>query len=189
MMNLKSGEQIKIGHYPISNDYIVWNYVETSEDESTDYYLSNEGIAVKPFMKLANGQDANMLKNCYYMSSDLKKWLNSEFLEVCFNPEERKRIKSVSIPTINNIVNWLPLDEYRVCIPSPVAKENGASVYSSYNDLETCVYWLTDTGRKAGMSATVVLADGKIYKSAYLAATNVCVRPVLEIIRGKTRWD
>lgn len=189
MMNLRSDKQIIIGHYPIRNDYIVWNYVDKSEDASTAYFLSNEGIAVKPFMKLANGQDANKLKNCYYISSDLQKWLNGEFLEEYFNPEERKRIKSVSIPTINNIVNWFPLEEYRVCMPSPMAKENGASVYSSYNDLETCVYWLADTGRKAGMSATVVLADGKIYKSAYLATTNVCVRPVLEIIGGETQWD
>lgn len=74
-------------------------------------------------------------------------------------------------------------------MPSHMAKENGAFVYSSYNDLETCVYWLADTGRKAGMRATVVLADVKIYKSAYLATTNVCVRPVLEIIGGETQWD
>lgn len=32
------------------------------------------------------------------------------------------------------------------------------------------------------MSATVVLANGKIYQSAYLAASNVCVRPVIEIV-------
>lgn len=60
MMNLRSDKQIIIGHYPIRNDYIVWNYVDKSEDASTAYFLSNEGIAVKPFMKLANGQDATI---------------------------------------------------------------------------------------------------------------------------------
>lgn len=72
MMNLRSNKQIIIGHYPIRNDYIVWNHVDKSEDASTAYFLSNEGIAVKTFMKLANGQDANKLKNCYYISSDLQ---------------------------------------------------------------------------------------------------------------------
>lgn len=35
MMNLRSDKQIIIGHYPIRNDYIVWNYVDKSEDAST----------------------------------------------------------------------------------------------------------------------------------------------------------
>lgn len=35
------------------------------------------------------------------------------------------------------------------------------------------------------MSATIVMANGEIYKSAYLAATNVCVRPVIEMVGEK----
>lgn len=66
--------------------------------------------------------------------------------------------------------------------PTKYARENGAAVFKNSDSALSCVYWLADTERKAGMSATVVLANGKIYQSAYLAASNVCVRPVIEIV-------
>lgn len=178
-----------MGHYPTSDMDIVWDCVEKSDSAGTAAYLSKEGIVAMPFVRLASGQNANKFKNCYYPTSDLKAWLEEEFLEAYFKPEERTRIKSVRIPAINDIVRWFPLKESRVCAPSYAAKENGAEEFCSYHDSKTCVYWLADTGRKQGMSASVVMADGKIYKSAYLAAENVCVRPVIEIAGGTMRWD
>lgn len=176
--------EIIIGRLPETNDGIVWDCVEELLDEGDSLrLLSREGLAVIPFENLLEGQNANKLKNCYYQNSDLQKWLNGEFLELYFNPEERVKIKAVTIPTIEEILKWFPEKISRVCTPSYYARENGADVYHSYNDAEACVYWLADTGRKAGMSATVVMANGQIYKSAYLAATNVCVRPVIEVFR------
>lgn len=176
--------EICFGRFPKTREIIAWNFVESSDDGCDRLsYLAKEGVAVVPFQYLAKGMNANKLSNCYYQNSDLQRWINGEFLELYFVPEEREKIKKVSIPTIDEIGKWLPQNADRICVPSNEARVNGAAVFSSYNDMETCAYWLADTGRKAGMSATVVMADGSIYKSAYLAATNVCVRPIIEFFR------
>lgn len=93
-----------------------------------------------PFKRLLHRQNANKFKDCYYMSSDLKNWLNVEFLEKYFKTEERIWIKSVNIPLISDIIRRFPYEENQICISSYITKENGAAIVHSYNDSESCVY-------------------------------------------------
>lgn len=180
---LYANTQIYMGRLPKTREPIIWNYMggDTVNKCGGACYLAKEGVAVVPFQKLPNGKNANKLRNCYYLNCDLKNWLNGEFIQLYFTKEERANIKKVRIPAIEEIIKWFPNNIERICFPSNEAKENGAAIFCSYEEKEAGIYWLADTGRKPGMSATVVMADGKIYKSAYLAATNVCVRPVIEL--------
>lgn len=94
-----------MGHYPTSDMDIAWNCVEKPDSAGTAVYLSEEGIVAMPFVRLASGQDANKFKNCYYPTSDLKAWLEEEFLEAYFKPEERTRLKSVRFDIWKMICN------------------------------------------------------------------------------------
>lgn len=179
---------IPFGHTPDSKELLSWNLMETS-DPPYNYakLIATRGLAVVPFVRISESQNANKLKTCFYSESYLKKWLNTTFLQEYFSEDERKYIRSVDIPSSKDIEKWFPEEHDRICIPTQFAIDNNAVIFENNNSLKTCVYWLSDTGRKVGMSATVILSNGKIYKSAYMAATNVCVRPVIEVAR-KEQW-
>lgn len=171
------------GRIPGSQEYLSWDLVEMPETPN-DYtrIIANQGIAVAPYVNISENQNANKLRKCSYENSDLKSWLNEVFLNTFFSEEERKIIKSINVPSVAEIEKWFPEEKDRKVFPTKYARENGAAVFKNSDSALSCVYWLADTERKAGMSATVVLANGKIYQSAYLAASNVCVRPVIEIV-------
>ena len=154
-----------------------------SETENIARFISSEGIISIPYMIQLDGQDANQVK-CYYQNSSLKKWIDKTFPNVFFSPVERECILDIYIPSIKEIKEWYPNKKYRICIPSNYAKASGAETYKSYINKDAGTYWLADSGRKDGYSATIVMADGKIYQSAYLSAANVCVRPAIVIKLG-----
>lgn len=188
-MKSKSKEaKLNLGKYTQNGAPIVWTYVENAANDNI-VYLALEGVTVYPFRCLSKERDDNISRYCYYQDSDLRDWLNSDFLKQYFTSEERMKIKEIRIPSIDEINKWLPKCVDRVCFPSMEAQNNGAEVFHSYDDKSACVYWLADSGRKVGMSATVVMANGQIYNSAYLSAVNVCVRPVIELWGEKEVWD
>lgn len=180
--------QINLGKFPKNGESIVWSYIENAVNDNR-VYLAQDAVTVFPFRCISKDQNDNISRYCYYQNSDLRDWLNGDFLEQYFAPEERIKIKEVRILSIDEIKKWLPKCVDRICFPSIEAQNNGAEVFRGYDDRSACVYWLADSGRKAGMSATVVMANGQIYKSAYLSATNVCVRPVIELCGEKEAWD
>lgn len=187
---LKQLKIAKFGHYLNTDESMRWYYVGgSSESESTVHLISIEGIATMPFMSLHDGQNANQVR-CYYQNSDIKRWIDEIFLIKYFSQVERESILDIYIPSARDIKKWFPDQQSRICIPSNIAKINGAETYRSYDNKYAGTYWLSDSGRKDGYSATVVMADGKIYRSAYLSATNVCVRPVITVkFGGVIRWD
>lgn len=142
---------------------IHWQIVEQSDEKVL--LLSRHGVMAVPFV-----------------DPDLRQWLNTVFLETFFTQKERTVIASVRIPCADEIKRWFPEESERTCrsIRYPSDNRGGKHPYISK---ETCVYWLSDTGRRPGKSASVVMAGGKIYKSAYMAADNVYVRPLIEINR------
>lgn len=77
----------------------------------------------------------------------------------------------------------MPMEGTRRCEPSRYALANGASVYRCADGLENCTYWLTDPGRKQEFSVSIVLGNGKIYKSAFTGSKNICVRPYVVFLR------
>lgn len=176
------------GKTPEGDESLSWDLVEYDPFGNIACLISKHAVAAVPFLNLSRKQNGGKWRDCYYSESDLKKWLEHTFLYEFFSEEERKKIQSVDIPNVSDIEKWFPEDCDRICTATQYAINNGAVIFKNNATInESCVYWLSDTGRKAGMSASVVLSNGKIYKSAYMAADNVCVRPVIKVIR-KEQW-
>lgn len=176
------------GYTSDKKEVLSWKLVEMAEGCGNHARLiAVHGIAAVPFVDISKDQGRNKSRERFYSDSDLKKWLNDTFLYDFFNEEERRYIKSVDIPSSEDIEKWFPKEYDRVCTPTKFAMDQGAAVYKNDISEKACAYWLSDTGRRKGMSAAVVLSNGKIYKSAYMNAGNVCVRPVIEVVRKEQR--
>ena len=67
---------IPFGHTPDSKELLSWNLMETS-DPPYNYakLIATRGLAVVPFVRISESQNANKLKTCFYSESYLKKWL------------------------------------------------------------------------------------------------------------------
>ena len=170
------------GHTPNDKELLSWELMEiTGKNYSIARLIASKCIAVVPFSCPSNPQE--LYKQLFYEDSYIKKWLSKVFIREFFNEQEREKIISVSIPNIHQMEKWFPEEIDRICKPTKFSIDNGASVFNNHMNSVSCTYWLSDTGRKPGYSSTVVLSNGKIYKSAYMSAHNVCVRPVIDIIR------
>lgn len=156
----KNNETIK------TKNGITWFRV--SNEENFDIYLAEKAVASKAFNEKS--------RKTYWNSSSLKFWLE-QFLDNSFTGSEKESIIKICIPTVNQIIEWFPVRQDRKCYASEGAMEDGISLFEDSNN--ACTYWLQDTGRRDGLSSTIVLANGVIYKSAYMAAKNVGVRPYI----------
>lgn len=174
------------GHTPDSKKPLSWKLVEfTGKNYNIARLIASKCIAVVPFSCTSSPQE--LYKQAFYENSYIRKWLSEVFIREFFNEQEKEKIISVSIPNIHQMEKWLPEEIDKICKPTKFSIDNGASVFNNHMNSVSCAYWLADTGRKPGYSSTVVLSNGKIYKSAYMSAPNVCVRPVIDIIR-KEQW-
>ena len=174
------------GHIPDSKELLSWELVEvTGKNYNNARLISSKCIAVVPFSCTSSPQE--LYKQSFYEDSYIRKWLNEVFIREFFNEQEREKIISVSIPNIHQMEKWFPEEIDRICEPTKFSIDSGTSVFNNHTNGKSCAYWLADTGRKPGYSSTVVLSNGKIYKSAYMSAPNVCVRPIIDIIR-KEQW-
>ena len=157
------------GHYPDCDQSISWLKMESNKEY--DIFLSEYAVSAKPFL--------TERKKAYWNESSLFEWISKDFLTLYFSESERMQILEVSIPAIDQIIRWMPEKSARKCFASELAISNGVDLFP--DDEGCCVYWLQDTGRRNGYSATVVLANGNIYRSSYMLAGNVGVRPYIKI--------
>lgn len=109
----------EFGHMPETKDAICWEQMESSQCGSK--FLADKGLTVRAFLNIKEGQGANKLRKCFYSESDLKNWLYEEFLYQFFDEKERKWIKNISIPNIEQIKRWFPDEKSRICIPTEYA--------------------------------------------------------------------
>ena len=96
---------------------------------------------------------------------------------------EQAKLMEISIPTIEQLLSWFPNHIDRKCYASKQAILDGITLFPDSDN--SCAYWLQDTGRRDGMSATVILPNGRIYQSAYMLADNVGVRPYIKMRKAK----
>lgn len=164
---------ISFGKYKDGKE-ILWSVVRQKTDSII--LFSKQGICVHVYHSMKKS------RNCRWEESELCEWLHTEFIDKYFNQNEQHLIFDISIPSIDEITRWFPKREDRVCIASDEAMQNGAEIFCDDNNAS--VYWLRDTGRRKDLSATVVTASGIIYKSAYMPANNVCVRPIISVRRS-----
>lgn len=178
--NSQEKADIFTGYTPDGQEKLSWINVETTKLNDKEYLvlIASKGVATVPFHSMS-GISGESNHEVYFDNSYLNKWLKEAFMYQFFDERERSMIHSVSIPESMQIKKWFPVEYSRVCVPAAYAIHQGASVYN--NDF--CAYWLSDTGRRVGKSATVVMSNGKIYKSAYMLASNICVRPIIVVER------
>lgn len=165
--------KIKLGTLP-SGERIEWHIVSTTDTEIS--LLSVQGLINRPL--------SVDFRRCVYDNSDLKLWMENAFLGECFKESEMNSVKSVRIPDEESITRWFSTEYARRCKPSQYALDNGAATFRCTDNQETCAYWLSDSGRKHGYSSSIVLGNGKIYRSAYNGCDHICVRVVMVLERG-----
>ncbi len=151
-------------------------FIKVMEGDDSSTWISQYGLGPVPYHQAKEKTTGDIVwENC-----SLKRWLTTVFIQR-FSHDEKSRIIEISIPDIVWMSKWFPQKEDRICFPTDDALQCGAVSFDANGG--ACVYWLQDTGRLYGRSATVVRADGGFYPSAYLHANNVCVRPILKMRR------
>lgn len=138
--------------------------------------LAERAVAAKPFH--------DRFGVVYWEECSLRHWLMHDFFSSVLSTDEQKCVTEIDIPTISQLLMWFPVQADRKCYASKQALANGIVLFPESGN--SCTYWLQDTGRREGMSATVILPNGGIYQSAYMMADNVGVRPYLKLRKKLT---
>lgn len=161
---------MKFGTY---TDATPISWLKVASAANYEILLSEYVVSARAFQSERKREKLN------WNESSLFHWLHDVFLKHYFSETEREQILEVNIPTIEQIVLWLPERKKRKCYASEQAISDGIELFSESSN--SCTYWLQNTGRREGYSATVVRSCGNIYRSAYMMAGNVGVRPYLKI--------
>ena len=148
-------------------------WLEVKKTDEYIYLLSEFAVASREYH--------NKNEMVFWKNSSLNGWLTTQFFSNSFSHNDKKRIEIISIPTIEQILDWFPKRQDRKCFATENAIKQGIELFSESGN--TCAYWLQNTGRREGYSSTVVRACGNIYSSAFMKAKNVGVRPYI-IIKG-----
>ena len=107
-------------------------------------------------------------------TSDLKAWLEREFLPGVFTDDERSFIREVTCLSSEEAERYFRDDEDRICKPTPHAVQN-----LSWD--EGCYWWLRSRGTGDAMFAAFVRPDGSIDKRGGSVAAFRAVRPALRL--------
>ena len=135
---------------------ITWTAIH-KYDNGTALYLCDSVVRHMAFSEYGNNS---------WEESDIRKWLNNEFLQTCFNDEERARI--IKHSDIGDSVFLLSKEEYRLC-------EESIQLLKSPND-----WWLRSQGVNDNYSCLVSFM-GRIYHYGKPFHDNVGVRPAILI--------
>ena len=187
------GSCVEFGRYPqnsINNpEPIEWLVLDN--DGHTALLVSKYGLDCKPFHKEYKGVS--------WYSCDLRKWLNSVFLETAFNDIEKQHIAYNTILTednpawgtkgcgpsrdklfclsIDEVNKFFPLQDSRKCLVTSYAISHNAW----NDDAGFCWFWLRSPGRSEDRAASVDF-KGAIYNCGDVDSSDFVVRPALRII-------
>ena len=167
------GHFVPFGTYPHAPDAqptpISWRVLDRKDDQ----------ILVMSFYPLERRRYKEDRVDCTWETSDLRTWLNGEFFETAFTPQEQSRIVPTTISTEDNPVHdissgadttdrvfllsyeeverLLPTEEERRCRPTDYAREQSAFVNENGN-----TWWLLRTAGENPHSVTYVNSDGSM---------------------------
>ena len=167
---------------------ILWRVLERDGDRF--FLLSESGIDVHAYEKPG--------RNITWADCQLRAWLNGEFLNTAFTPEEQAHILTTHVTADQNpsfdrnsggdtedklyqlsipeAYRYFSTDEERRCTPTVYAQSLGG--YAS-KDLGTTWWWLRTPGIVTNYAA-YVLADGSIRESGfYVSYAYTAVRPAM----------
>ena len=181
---------IKLGKYPqktCAPKTIEWRVLEVKGNEAL--LISRYGLICKPYHRF------NM--DISWEDCDLRKWLNEDFLNEAFTPEERQRIRLSDVANDekpefyatsggNNTQDrifclsnaearrYFKNNRERTCRATALAREKGLrTLYSG------CFWWLRSPGFCQN-EASSVYADGSMFPSGFVVRdTRVTVRPAM----------
>ena len=181
-------KRIEFGRYfkddTKEKEKIEWIVLE--ENEETLFVVSTKALVSRPFDQLGNSWD----------KSDIRKWLNTEFYEVAFKPEERRCIKRTALHTYDvfgyrccstqDELFLLSFDEVEKYFPAPASRVIEKSSWAQYtlgeNEKDTNDWWLRDKG-DVQTSELAVLEDGT-YETLDGIQNNCGIRPAMRILRN-----
>lgn len=171
------------GHFGYP-DLIEWIVLEREEDTFT--LISQYALAFKPF----NEEFGPVT----WERSTLRAWLNGEFFDIAFTPNERMMIKNVKVMQENlegmktgssedkvfllglcEANRFFSSDRDRIAYPTDYAIDNNSS-----NKRGSCEWWLRSSD--SGFNAATVLNDGSIYEIGQTVNNDdIAVRPIVVV--------
>ncbi len=193
------GDTVFFGRYPETNRNprpLKWRVLKSQGERLL--IITESCIASRPF------HDRFALVT--WENSDIRKWLNGEFLRQTFSEADRKLITSVKSPGRSGgdlvflldaaeAAAYFPDDAARRCLITPYAAEEGGRSAEGYAD-----WWLSLSGKKAEKQSGkqpakqiealrhysgVVRSDGKYDNVQNVDAGGITVRPVLWVTLEK----
>ncbi len=181
------GECFEFGRYPQGANGeiapITWRVLE----READYLLV---IAVR-------GWERKWYKGYYergcdviWAYSNIRRWLNSPFMSVAFNEQERKCILKTSIvnnegPNTEDFIFLLSVDEAKSLFAKYTLRRAKPTRFAFDNDAHTdngyCCWWLRSRG-SYGNYAACVETDGSVYDRGNCVNDDYrAVRPALKL--------
>ena len=149
---------------------IRWRILQMDGDSI--FAISEKGLDCRPF----NSSDA---KGNDWGGSDLKAWLEREFLKHAFIPEHRALIQEVTCLSVDEAEELFEDDEERSCKPTAYARGRGVFIDS---DSGGCDWWLRSGGVLGPKYAAYVFDDGGVADFGdFVDSTMTAVRPALRL--------
>lgn len=203
------GYRVYFGHYEQDNDYtngpepIVWRVLEVTK--KSILLMSEECLEQRYFH--------NTYEEAIWRDSDIRKWLNGEFLDRAFTMAERRAIRKGKIKTMisagehagkgvvtedkvyllstaeatNPLYGFYPEADSKTKTRCAKAT-NYAVVNNGYQNEENAVcWWLRDNGVTLKHGA-YVFVNGKITTSYFMGRRNDGVRPVVRLELSKVSF-
>ena len=168
----------------LEKEKIEWLVLD--EDKETLFVVSKKAVVSRSFDLSGNGWE----------TSDIRKWLNSEFYYEAFKPDERHYIHrtDVGIEDVYGMrCGWtqdelflLSFEEVEKYFPDPLSRIQEKNHWAQYTledaRKDTNAWWLRDKGAydSAGL---MVLEDGK-YESLGGAQNIAGIRPAMWILKS-----
>ena len=190
------GSHILFGSYEQDNDLfasvrpIEWRVLERKDNRIL--VISEYGLEGEPYHKKRT--------SVTWETSSLRAWLNSEFLNTAFTPNERAMIPTVKtvnernpkfgtdggndtedkvfILSIAEAKNYFPTKGDRMCTPTAYTLAKGC--YAN-KDSGRCWWWLRSPGDDQGHVARMDIDGTLLYDGYFAARTTGAVRPALWI--------
>ena len=189
----KVGKTVTFGSYDQDNNTLngaeAIEWLVLAKHGETATLISKYGLDAKPYNKEHT--------DVTWETCTLRKWLNSDFLNAAFTPEEQDRLQTVTVTvdknpefstnpgndtqdkvyllSIDEVNRYFASDTKRVCMPTKTAVANGAFT----GDSRACTWWLRSPGRTTRLAA-YVYGIGSIYNFGLnICCDSVAVRPVV----------
>lgn len=168
---LHTNDTIECGYY--NNESIRWKVVDTNGNRA--FLLAEQAIACRPYN--------TEFTDTTWASSDLRAWLNYDFINAAFDSEIISYIADTTVVTYrsNDTVDKifiLSLEEVEQYCPSASSRKVKA-VAAARSKSECDQYWLRTPGRYMDYTMCVK-SDGSIVKKGYeVTNPQVNVRPAM----------